>query len=506
MSQHSNEGVSSALQSVEHIVVLMLENRSFDHMLGYLALDQTYPFDVDGLSAGLENSYDGITYPTFRLPSTVMKSFETPEHAGPHVDVQLSGDGGGFAKDYIESRATAEQKAWATEPDHCVVMGYHDGSQLPAFDHLARHYVVCDRWFSSVRGATMPNRLYSVCGTSGGTRANKTVFGTDFPLYNYPSFVRHLEDAGVSWRWYHPSPLIPPTLKLFDPLFAAGQESHYSLSRDFPADARTGDLPAVTWIDPGFFDKFEMRENDDHPPTDVARGQRLVRLVTNSLMSSPHWETTLLVITYDEHGGFFDHVMPPEAPDDHPETSYYGVRVPTVVVSPFVEPGVSSTPFDHTSIIRTILDRFCPNLAQDVMGTRVGRAENLSALLTGAARPAHRIPPFPHGPARLTTADGSEAADTDEVAERVNPELASMVAESSGGHDLLRRVEKSALAVVAQDPAPSTAAGETDGAAGGPMPAPTRPLDDLQRGLLVAAGEIERARRSRTSPASTQLD
>jgi phospholipase C len=297
MSQNLNQRESSALDSVEHIVVLMLENRSFDHMLGYLALDKTYPFEVDGLSAGFENSYKGAKYPTFRLPSTVMKSFETPEHAGPHVDVQLSENGGGFAKDYIESRATAEQQSWAAEPDHCVVMGYHDGGQLPAFDHLARHYVVCDRWFSSVRGATLPNRLYSVVGTSGGTRENKLVFGTDYPLYNYPSFLRHLEDAGASWRWYHPNPLIPPTLKLFDPLFAAGQESHYSLTRDFAADARSGDLPAVTWIDPGFFDKFEMRENDDHPPTDVARGQRLVRLVTNALMSSPHWDTTLLVIT-----------------------------------------------------------------------------------------------------------------------------------------------------------------------------------------------------------------
>src|SRR5262249_34695985 len=120
------------LASVEHIVVLMLENRSFDHMLGYLALDKTFPHPIDGLAAGMHNDHQGTMYPAFLLPTTSMASFETPEHDGPHVDAQLVCHGAGFAGDYIESR-NPQDRATAADPQHCVVMGYHDGQQLYAF-------------------------------------------------------------------------------------------------------------------------------------------------------------------------------------------------------------------------------------------------------------------------------------------------------------------------------------------------------------------------------------
>lgn len=378
----------SPLNAVEHIVVLMLENRSFDHMLGYLARDREYPFsaEIDGLKDEMKNTYAGVEYPIHRIPTTSMEPFETPDHDGPHVDAQLSDECGGFAKDYITTRVNDQDRRRASEPKHCVVMGFHDGKQLFAFDHLARNYVVCDRWFSSVRGATMPNRLYSVVGTSGGLRSNKKVFGVDFPLYNFPSFVRHLEDKQISWRWYRPDALIPPTLQLFDPMCAIQSEDHFRLFDDFATDVSSSDFPSVCWIDPGFVDKFDMHENDDHPPVDVTHGQELVRSVCDALMLSANWRSSLLVIVYDEHGGFFDHVMPPEARDDHPETSSYGVRVPAIVVSPFVEPGVSHTLFDHTSLIRTILDRFRPNLRPDAMGRRVANANSLAKLLAVPGR------------------------------------------------------------------------------------------------------------------------
>jgi phospholipase C len=135
--------------------------------------------------------------------------------------------------------------------------------------------------------------------------------------------------------------------------------------------------------------------NDDHPPSDVSLGQALVLKIYDALASSPNWSRTLFVITYDEHGGFYDHVDPREfeAADDRPAMRRYGVRVPALVVSPFVERGVSHVVYDHTSIIKTILMRFCrkPETAARSMGARVAAANHLGSLLTRAAnRPRGR--------------------------------------------------------------------------------------------------------------------
>ena len=132
----------------------------------------------------------------------------------------------------------------------------------------------------------------------------------------------------------------------------------------FLDDAANGTLPSLSWIDPAFtsFNPLGFPVNDDHPTADIRDGQDLVLAVYDALAASPQWDKSLLVIVYDEHGGFFDHVPPPQAADDDPGTfGRYGVRVPAIIVSPWVEPrSVSSTVFDHTSIIKTILLRFCP--------------------------------------------------------------------------------------------------------------------------------------------------
>jgi phospholipase C len=248
------------------------------------------------------------------------------------------------------------------------------------------------------------------------------------PLYDRPSFVRHLDAHGVSWRWYS---FEPGSLRLADRRYRLGHSdrfafvSHTVLSwktrlersidpkaPSFIEDAARGALPSVAWIDPNFsnFDPIGFPPNDDHVPADVKDGQDLVLAVYHALATSAHWERTLLIVFYDEHGGFFDHVAPPRAPDDDPETfGRYGARVPALIVSPWVEPGsVSHTVFDHTSIIKTIFLRFCPEaltkqgrtqgpvarartLAQPrYMGTRVAHANDLGELLT---RTAPRPPP-----------------------------------------------------------------------------------------------------------------
>ena len=179
----------------------------------------------------------------------------------------------------------------------------------------------------------------------------------------------------------------------------------------FLEDAARGTLPSVSWIDPNFsnFNPIGFQPNDDHAPADIKDGQELVLAVYHALATSPQWEKTLLVIFYDEHGGFFDHVAPTAAADDRPHAfGRYGVRVPALIVSPWIEPGsVSKTVFDHTSIIKTILLRFCPDALNQpkrrhglfarvrrgghprYLGTRVAHAHDLGELLTRTApRPA----------------------------------------------------------------------------------------------------------------------
>jgi phospholipase C len=372
-----------ALDGIEHIVVVMLENRSFDHMLGYLALESGGPH-VDGLRREMANEHAGRSYRVFRLDETAFSKAQDPCHSGACVDRQLAGGNGGFAHDYIETRASP------AAADPVVVMGYYDGQQLPVYDYLARRFCVCDRWFCSVKGATFPNRLYAVAGRSAGSRDNASP-----PVYHLPSFVRKLDAAGASWRWY--------THELFATIWSVDRDylprsldnvrpfsSPFS-SEDFFSAAKSGSLPDVSWIDPNFVDVGGAAgSNDDHPPSDVRAGQELVLRVLNALARGPGWERTLLVITYDEHGGFFDHVPPPEAEDDDPRPEFhsYGPRVPAIVVSPRVRPGVSHELFDHTSIIKTCLARFCRNesgLVPD-MGARVNAANHLGLLLAQDVR------------------------------------------------------------------------------------------------------------------------
>lgn len=369
-------GPNDNLHKIDHIVVLMMENRSFDHMLGYLKLEGANP-DVDGLDASMANSdARGNLYAVHRLPGTLFE--HDPGHQMEEVAEQLSNNNGGFVINYKKLHA---------EDDPGLIMGYHNGSSLPVYDHLARNFCICDRWFCSVPGATWPNRLYSATAKSK-SKSNKRV-----PLYDQPSFVRHLEAANVSWGWYAHD---MATLRLMDGRYRVGYGGNFFwFDRrtminpiNFLDHAASGNLPAVSWIDPNFVDYSvtgPRESNDDHPPSDVMAGQDLVLKVYNAVVNSPAWPRALLVIVYDEHGGFYDHVAPEDAADDNPAFRSYGVRVPAFIVSPWVERGkVSHKVFDHTSIIKTILLRFCrrPDGTIPDMGARVTNAEQLGSLLT----------------------------------------------------------------------------------------------------------------------------
>jgi phospholipase C len=405
-----------SLDRIDHIVVVMLENRSFDSMLGYLALAGN-PLGIDGLDSSLQNMHAGQPYPVREATRTKWNGeLEDPCHGPDCIDQQIAGGGmSGFVDAYAEYVQAYKQKnpgARSEQVDLGLVMSYFTAAQLPVFDHLARSFCVCDRWFSSVPGATWPNRLYALAGRCDGDREDKS----PAPIYNLATFPRYLDANHVQWSWYSYD---PGTLRLADAEYRLTHHANFSYvdqrklssqeqaagavldeERSFIDDVAAGSLPAVSWIDPRFKDASILggEANDDHPPSDVTAGQSLVLDVYNALRSNDAvWQKTLLVITYDEHGGIYDHVAPPAAPDDHPGFQRYGVRVPALVVSPYVMRGVANVTrngaaekpvFDHTSIIKTILLRFCRDRAANTipdMGLRTTSAEHLGVLLTQGA-------------------------------------------------------------------------------------------------------------------------
>ena len=578
--------VDGNLGKVDHVVVLMLENRSFDHMLGYLSLQgrgeanglaasqvgtdgtghdpnivfrlgehrpadvpvsmfttdpghgwadvaEQLEFDITtGLSnSGFSRNFDGIIQqigatsgrvrdegtlargaarsvlfrpaqdsltiqctPSWVPPSSTSGNLaeiaiRSPaafapvatapiplQDAGQAMNVGLPGaDLQTDGKWIFEVTNAADQTITFTteitpvQPDLPVepagaVMGYYDDAQLPVYNMLAENFTICDAWFASLPTDTWPNRLYALAGGSGGldTTPSDASVATDPPGYSLTTIFEILQQRGVDWKMHY-SDL--PFALIFK---ALAQDAAYTqrmrpLSRFF-ADAKGGNLASVTWIDPSFLDVEETLghmdlANDDHPPGDVARGQHFVWQIYDALSHSPSWSKTLLIITYDEHGGFYDHVLPPGTsqvrpapghftpvrgtvvdpvlgsgqaapapatpvpvravpvtpapaapapaapvratsvpadsgpdvgpPDDDPRFRRYGVRVPAFVVSPWAAPGSAGhETYDHTSILATILRRFCSD-GLPSMGQRTDHANDVGSLLSGdAPRPA----------------------------------------------------------------------------------------------------------------------
>jgi len=416
----SAAGDLGALQQIKHIVVLMMENRSFDHMLGYLTLDGMP--EVNGLKGDESNpDVDGTVHPAwefgddqtaFHIPGTpeADKSLD-PCHSPRCVAVQLGGGNAGFVKNFVTEKNPPA--AWRKLP-----MGHYTGDHLPVYDHLARQFCVCDAWHSSIPGDTWPNRLYSLTGTAAPSVASQhplfkeLVDGVgaaaldNVPLYDLAAFTRQLADG--QWRWYSHDPATlraadatyrDPTdfktdnFSYFDrttiSLATQGLEGLLVGQDSFLDDAANGTLRSVSWIDPNFIDLhiLDPGSNDDHPPGDVLAGQALVLDVYEALVNSPGWADTVLVIVYDEHGGFYDHVAPPPV-NDGSGFPTYGLRVPALVVGPRVTQGVSHQLFDHTALIKTILLRFAAksDAAIRAMGARVVNSPHLGLLLEDQPR------------------------------------------------------------------------------------------------------------------------
>ena len=245
-----------------------------------------------------------------------------------------------------------DERGGPTEVHPGDVMGYHSDRHLPVYDHLSEKFCVCDRWFSSVPGSTFPNRLYALAGHAAGKRDNVSP-----PIYHLSSFFRQLDNVpGVSWTTFVHD--VTPLLWAVDNDYpfahllnehVAWFDGHFRppyLGDTFIQRAAAGKLPSVSWIDPSFADLetglmrlISPPSNDDHPPSDVFAGQALVLKLYDALASSKQWAKTLLVITYDEHGGFFDHVPPPlRPPDDDPATFRLTPSLPCRPSTPALSP------------------------------------------------------------------------------------------------------------------------------------------------------------------------
>ncbi len=312
---------------VETIVIVMMENRSFDHVFGSLSLIEGRD-DVDGLSASMANPDRGGALIT---PAAVdLGCIADPPHGWESSHLQWNnGRNDGFVTEY-EARAGTPHR----------VMDYLPRSLQPTSYALAEEFALCQRWFASVMGPTWPNRFHFLAATSRGVQVNTT-------LDEYvPNIFNRLLEAKVEYGNYYgniPFGSILEGVRLSDP-----EMGRYE---DFFARAAAGTLPPVVVIDPLY------GRSDDHPPTHPLAGQIFIQSIYEALRTSPQWSRSLLAVTYDEHGGFHDHVSPPTFADDDFAAQGFdqlGFRVPSFVVGPFVRKEVSNVVFDHTSLYATI--------------------------------------------------------------------------------------------------------------------------------------------------------
>lgn len=453
---------------IDHVVVLMMENRSFDHYLGWLNGDEGYlergmanfgaSFAIDARQDLTYPTPDGSSASTYSLGGGTSPAgwrgcgFEDPGHGWNAGRAQRDG---GFLADGSNNDMFA--------------LGYQEAADLPLHARMVRRFTTFDRYHCSVLGPTQPNRRYLHSAQSGGYKNNY------LPIaelgHQWDTIWDRLRAAGVSCRSY--SPDLPslafwglrmaPILSPIDQYFEA---------------CSAGNLPSVTFLDPPYLPWWQA---DDHPLADPAAGQRFMRDTFRAFVESPHWESGLFVLTYDEWGGFFDHVAPPVLPDllasadDQENFGQAGFRVPTVLASPYARPGyVDHRTYDHTSILRFLEWRFLGAPAEGPGGgagwsltPRDRNANNIGASL-GATVPDPTVFDLDALPLRapVPSCDGipqviSPGMQPDPTATFAVPGAGAAVAAPTGGpgSDMLEALEAGYFEQVGVDPEPSSMAG-----------------------------------------------
>lgn len=414
-----------ALANIDNIVIVLLENRSFDHVLGYLSLRDAKPnpLSLNGLRDNAEwlasfanTDSKGVTYQCHPLSKDV-QTIGDPPHDLADIATQINTPTndqrtmGGFVRSYEKSGPS----------DLSTVMGFYKDDAVPMFDFFARNFSVCDNWFSPLPTGTQANRLVAMSGESG--IADNVSSLSEFP--QQPLVYDWLSEHSVDWCSYQYAgfPFFALMRTWWPRMFASMNDpfggGRFRRFEWFAKQWKTGELlPSVIFIEPKYTDDVVNRiaaPNDDHSPTGVGPGQLFLKTIYETLISSPtRWAKTLLIITYDEHGGFFDHVPPLKIPAlaGTKKFSTTGPRVPAFIVSPHVEAGkVCSLRLDHTSILQLLADRFGGGAYSKVVRDRQQLLEPLKDFLlskprTGAgSRPT--VPASTKAETRLATAQAN---------------------------------------------------------------------------------------------------
>jgi phospholipase C len=394
---------------IDHFVIVMQENRSFDHY--FQALKEQGQPDIDVAPPDYANNAADTRKPE--------KPFllETPCLADvPHTwDAVHAQYAGGKMNGFVRT----------ADKDGVRTLGYYDKGTLNYYYAVASTFALADQYHADVPGPTWPNRMYMLAGSSFGHIDNTA----PPPRDEERSIFHELEEAGLSWAIYAEGSFFE---RLIFPKLAEEKGHHFKTMNDFYADARAGTLPSFAWVESTI---GGSKATDEHPPANVQLGQRFVANVVAAMFASPDWPRSAVIWTYDEHGGFFDHVKPPRAcaPDERVPASetaksggrfdMLGFRVPFVVISPFSKPHyVSHRVYSHSSVLRLVEARF----GLPALSRRDANAEPPFDLFDFEKRAFLTPPAFPEPivdePNRLRCAEEhGEYVDPDDVLGGNNP-------------------------------------------------------------------------------------
>jgi phospholipase C len=382
---------SPGLDNLEHLVVLMMENRSFDHLLG--GLKKIDP-RIDGLN-GNETNPDpsGADVQVAAKAAYRGQLSPDPNHDFAPVDQQIFNGGTaptmkGFVNSYFEQLRIVKRSR--------QIMNYFAPDNLPVLTTLAQEFTLFNRWFASIPGPTLCNRAFAHYGTSFG----KVGMDLHYPSTNIKSIYSRLFDAGLSAKIYYFDET-SSTMEIANLL--DHQAEQFGTYDQFLSDCENDRLPSYSFVEPNYVDHpgplGEMAASDQHPDHDVREGERFIASIYNAIrMNEDLWPKTALLLTYDEHGGTYDHVSPPACAADEPfvalasETGTgqpfhfdrFGVRVPAILISPWVPKGtvVDGRNFDHASIPATVMGWLLPQHGSKNRSVRELNAETFLDLLT----------------------------------------------------------------------------------------------------------------------------
>jgi phospholipase C len=367
---------------IQYVFVLMLENRAFDHMLGFSGItgadaasgEATSINGLDSPGSSLSNTFNGESFSVTQPADYAM--LVDPCHEFPCVTVQLCGAGavyppGGAYPPILNSGFVASYASSGGESNPAEIMKCYSPSQLPVLSALAQQFVVCDNWHASMPGPTWPNRCFIHAASSGGLDHSPSTSeilewdSVDGLSFANGTIFDRMNSGGVNWRLYAGDEF--PMVGALKGINLLTDIHHYG---DFASDVAQSDYPALyTFIEPSygqFWSDYKCGTSQ-HPLDDVTRGETLIKATYEAVRNSPLWESSLIVITWDEHGGFYDHVPPPPAVapgDTAPGSKYnqygftfqqYGPRVPAVVISPLISSNlIDHRVYDHASVPATL--------------------------------------------------------------------------------------------------------------------------------------------------------